>query len=444
MRMRSSERSTASEERLIDQVSQISRNLQRMADLDVLIERVGDARLVLIGEASHGTSEFYVWRALLSQRLIQEKDFSFVAVEGDWPDCYEINRYVKGYPDSPNKASQVLQAFSRWPTWMWANWEVDAFAEWLRSSNQARPDTEKVGFYGLDVYSLWESMELALDYLRQNEPESVETAIQAYRCFEPFGEDPQAYARQVAFVPETCENEVIQLLQELRGKVRRFDDDHEAAFNAEQNAFVLLNAERYYRTMIQGGANSWNIRDIHMADTLDRLMRYHGDHTKGIVWAHNTHIGDARATDMVEVGMVNLGELARQRWGNDQVALVGFGSYRGSVVAGQSWGAAMQVMNVPRARTGSWEDIFHRAGGQNRLLLSGDMTVFDDVYEMRGHRAIGVVYDPQSDHYNNYVPSVLPRRYDAFLFVDDSTALAAMHMAAEGADQPPALYPWGL
>jgi erythromycin esterase len=443
MRIRGQERSAAAEEWLVEQITGLSLTLDTTADLDPIIDRIGDANFVLIGEASHGTSEFYVWRGLLSQRLIQEKGFSFIGVEGDWPDCYEINRFVKGYPGSAGTVYETLNKFERWPTWMWANWEVAAFVEWLRRYNQERDEGSKVGFYGLDVYSLWESMELTIDYLREHEPASIETAYEAYRCFEPFGEDPQAYARQVAFVPETCENEVVQLLQELRTRVKRFDGDREAAFNAEQNAFVLMNAERYYRAMVQGGANSWNVRDIHMADTLERLVRYHGSGTKAIVWAHNTHVGDARATDMAEVGMVNLGELMRQRRAEEGVVLAGFGSYEGSVIAARSWGAPMKAMQVPRAREGSWEDVLHRAGARNRMLLMEDAANLEAFYDLRGHRAIGVVYSPESEHYGNYVPSVLPRRYDAFLYIEQSQALAAMHLEPEGT-KPPTLYPWGL
>ena len=289
-----------------------SRPLEGAEDLDPLLERIGDARCVLLGEASHGTSEYYAWRARISERLIREKDFSFIAVEGDWPDCYEVNRYVKGYPDSGRDAREVLRTFERWPTWMWANEEVASLAEMLRGHNEGLSEERKIGFYGLDVYSLRESIDEVVSYLERVAPDAVPAAWRAYRCFEPYGEDAREYARATAFVPTSCEEEVVSLLSELRGRADRYEDDPEARFAAEQNALVVKNAEAYYRTMVRGGAASWNVRDRHMAETLERLMQQHGPEARGIVWEHNTHIGDARYTDMARSGMVNVGQLARE------------------------------------------------------------------------------------------------------------------------------------
>ena len=249
-----------------------SRPLERAEDLDPLLERIGDARCVLLGEASHGTSEYYAWRARISERLIREKGFSFIAVEGDWPGCYEVNRYVKGYPDSGRDPREVLRTFERWPTWMWANEEVASLAEMLRGHNEGLSEERKIGFYGLDVYSLRESDEV-VSYLERVAPDAVPAAWRAYRCFEPYGEDAREYARATAFVPTSCEEEVVSLLSELRGRPDRYEDYPEARFAAEQNALVLKNAEAYYRTMVRGGAASWNVRDRHMAETLERLMQ---------------------------------------------------------------------------------------------------------------------------------------------------------------------------
>src|SRR5439155_19768805 len=232
--------------------------------LDPVMERIGEARCVLLGEASHGTSEYYTWRTRISQRLIQEKGFSFIAVEGDWPDCYRVNQYVKGEPDSGASAREVLHAFDRWPTWMWANEEVVALAEWLRAHNDSLPDEKKIGFYGLDVYSLWESLYTIMAYLQRVDPAALPAAWKAFRCFEPYGEDVQEYARATRFVPNHFEDEVVALLRALRKKAPGFPDDgREAPFAAEQNALVLKNAEAYYRAMIGGGPESWNIRDRH-------------------------------------------------------------------------------------------------------------------------------------------------------------------------------------
>jgi erythromycin esterase-like protein len=426
--------------KLVKEARQFAHPLKTVEDLDPLIKRIGDARFVLLGEASHGTSEYYQWRTHLSSRLIAEKGFNFVAVEGDWPDCYRLNRYVKGYSEEDN-ARDVLHAFNRWPTWMWANWEIVAFAEWMRKINKNR--SNKAGFYGLDVYSLWESMESILTYLEKKDPQAVQTARQAYQCFEPYGEDPQSYAWSTRMVPDDCEDEVIDLLLEMQRRAGRYNGDPEAGFNAEQNALVIKNAEQYYRAMVHTDSGSWNVRDQHMMETLDRLMDFHGPNAKGIVWAHNTHIGDARYTDMARAGMFNIGQLAREKYQNEGVVLVGFGSYYGSVLAGKSWGAPMEQMEVPEARMGSWEDIFHQTGENDQVLIFDQDKVSDEFQEPRGHRAIGVVYHPKFESRGNYVPTVLPKRYDAFMYIDETEALHPLHIQPEEVN-PPDTYPWGV
>ncbi len=421
----------------------VSHKLEGPEDLDPLLERIGEACCVLLGEASHGTSEYYAWRARISERLIREKGFSFIAVEGDWPDCYEVNRCVKGYPDSGKDAREALRAFERWPTWMWANEEVASLTEMLRGHNRDLPEEGKIGLYGLDVYSLRESMDEIISYLERADPAAVPTARRAYGCFEPYGGDAREYARATAFVPTSCEEEVVSLLSELRGGgAARYGDDPEARFAAEQNALVVKNAEAYYRAMVRGGAASWNVRDRHMAETLERLMQHHGAEAKGIVWAHNTHIGDARHTDMARSGMVNVGQLVREQRGEEDVVLVGFGSYRGSVIAGARWGAPMERMTVPPAREGSWEDVMHAAGEEDRLLIFSGARA-DGLLEPRAHRAIGVVYDPTTERHTNYVPTVLPLRYDAFVYLDETEALHAFEMRAREDGEPPETFPSG-
>jgi len=229
-------------------------------------------------------------------------------------------------------------------------------------------------------------MAVVLDYLGQHAPNALETARHAFRCFEPYREDVQTYALSTALAPDTCEDEVVALLREVQQQLKHFPGDPEAAFNAEQNALVAVDAERYYRTMLRGNAASWNVRDRHMADTLDRLMTHHGPSAKAIVWAHNTHIGDARATDMAQVGMTNVGELVRERHAADGVMVVGFSAYQGTVIAGDEWGAPMQRMRVPNAQAGSWEDVLHRAGATNKLLLMSDLRHNQTAYQRRGHR----------------------------------------------------------
>ena len=421
--------------------------LDTNAALDPLIERIGSARYVLLGEATHGTSEFYRWRATLSRRLIEEHGFSFVGVEGDWPDCYRVNRYVKAYDDASGSARDVLHAFERWPTWMWANREVSEFAEWLRDHNGRQPQARRAGFYGLDVYSLWESMHAVVDYLESIDPEFARAARGAYRCFEPYGEDAQEYARATALVPTTCEREAIAVLAALRSRAEQFDNDgRDAFFNAEQNALVARNAERYYRTMVRGGPTSWNVRDTHMVETLERLMDHHGPNAKAIVWEHNTHIGDARFTDMARAGMVNVGQLVRQAHDKEDVVLVGFGTHRGTVIAGEEWGAPMRRMRVPPARDGSFEHALHESGVGDAMLLfdGGEDGGIEGLEEPIGHRAIGVVYDPRNERWGNYVPTVVPWRYDAFLHIEESAGVDALHLPVLVDGEPPETYPTGM
>jgi len=340
---------------VFEQVQRLAAPLHDGSDLDPLIERTGDARFVLLGEASHGTHEFYSWRAAITRRLVTEKGFGFVAVEADWPDCYQLNRSVIGAPDAPQDPANVLRGFDRWPPWMWANEEVVTFTRWLRKHNAERTASQRVGFHGLDVYSLWDSLRGILGYLREHEPAHVESVLAAFRCFEPYAEDPQAYARATRLVPNSCESPVLEMLTDLRRVAGRGDAAPDARFNAEQNALVAAGVEAYYRAMVAGGPAPWNVRDHHMADTLDRLVAHHGEAgggapVKAVVWEHNTHVGDARCTDMPEAGLVNVGQLVRERHGEDGVVLVGFGTHSGSVVAADAWGDPAQVTTVPELR----------------------------------------------------------------------------------------------
>jgi erythromycin esterase-like protein len=418
--------------------------LQSDADLDPLLKRIGDARIVLLGEASHGTHEYYTWRDRISRRLITEQGFGFIAVEGDWPDCYTVNLYAKGWDGVGDSAHEVLHAFSRWPTWMWANKEVVHLAEWLREHNADLPDERKAGFYGLDVYSMWESIDVVTRYLERVDPQLAARARQSYGCFDPFEEDVQEYAWATQIVPTDCEEEVLQALTELRRKGPDFRRDNpEAYFNAEQNALVASNAELYYRTMIRGGAESWNVRDRHMMETLERLLHHHGPASKAIVWEHNTHVGDARATDMARARMVNVGQLAREAHGDD-VVIAGFASYSGSVIAGEEWGAPMRRIRVPEAKRGSWEHVFHQAGADDKLVLLEGMDDVPAALDPRGHRAIGVVYHPEREAFGNYVPTVLPYRYDAMLYIDRTHALHPLHMEPAEEHEVPETYPSGM
>ncbi|HEX2075989.1 MAG TPA: erythromycin esterase family protein [Geodermatophilus sp.] len=422
---------------MTDGVRDLARPLRDPGDLDPLLERIGAARIVAIGEASHGTHEYYAWRNVLTRRLVEEHGFGFVAVEGDWPDCYRVNRSVRLRPGADEDPRTALDAIERWPTWMWANDDVVDFCRWLRGVNAGRPEDERVGFYGLDVYSLWDSMHELVGWLRENEPEHAAAAVQALRCLEPFGEDGAEYAFATRFAPSSCEQAVVDLLQRLcEQRGARVDrDDPEARFAAEQNAAVVAGAERYYRAMLSGSAASWNVRDVHMTDTLDRLLQHTGG--RAVVWEHNTHIGDARATDMAAAGMVNVGQLLRERHGAGDVVLAGFGGYAGGVIAGSEWGAQMQRMPVPPARPGSLEALLHEQVGEDALFVVPAGERPDWLDRRLDHRAIGVVYRPEREKWGNYVPTVLGERYDAFLYLEDTSPLQPLHLERAEEHVPP-------
>jgi len=431
-------------EQLIKTISAASHPLQALEDLDKLMEFIGDANIVLMGESTHGSKEFYEWRAWASKRLIEEKGFDFIAVEGDWPDCYKINQYVKGYT-SGETAQEVLKTFRRWPTWMWANGEVEKFMKWLREENRRKLPEKKVGFYGLDIYSLWESLNVVSKYLKKQEPKLIKVVQHAYECFEPYHKSAKSYASTIASLPKkSCEKVVTKLLQDIRTKSDGYENDKESFFDAEQNALIVKNAEEYYRTMLRGDDHSWNIREKHMADTFDRLLRYHGKHSKAIIWAHNTHVGDARATSMKHRKILSLGQLVRKKHEKKGVVLIGLSAYQGETIAGETWESPMKKMPIPPSRSDSWEFAFHRAFGMNRMLLFQEREKKSKwLREPRFQRAIGVVYDPEMET-RNYVKTSLTERYDALLFIDRATALNPIAVGEFQQLEIPETYPSAL
>ncbi len=415
------------------EIRSLARPLTAAGDLAPLIDRVSTARLVCIGEASHGTHEYYRWRAELSRRLIEEHGFTWIGVEGDWPDCWRINRWVRGLADQDLDAYGLLARFERWPTWMWANQDVAEFLTWLRRHNLARPGQQRAGFYGLDVYSLWDSLWQVMTWLEAHAPDAMPAALRAWQCFLPYGEDPHKYARSTRLVPASCEPDVIALLVEVRHRAR---DRTEDAFDAAQNAEVAASAEHYYRTMVRGDRESWNIRDYHMADTIDRITHHLGPRSKGLVWEHNTHVGDARATDMASHGLVNVGQVVRERHAAGRAVLIGFAGHRGSVLAASSWGTPEQQFPMPAAKAGTHEDLLHHALGQPAVLVFTDDKSGPWLSAWMGQRAIGVVYDPQHEA-ANYVPTCIGQRYDALIWLEQTTPLRPLHH--EGRPQEPEL-----
>lgn len=416
-------------------------------DYEPLMEQIGDARFVLIGEASHGTHEFYQQRAEMTKRLIQEKGFTTVAIEADWPDAYRVNRYVRGMSDDPTPA-EALGGFQRFPSWMWRNTDVVDFVNWLRQYNDAlAQDGTKVGFYGLDLYSLNASIEAVLKYLEKVDPEAAKRARYRYSCFENFAEDTQSYGYAASFgLTESCQKEAINQLLELQRQTAEYGkQDSEGAqeefFYAEQNARLVKNAEEYYRSMFRGRISSWNLRDRHMAETLDQLVEHfdqQGKPTKVVVWEHNSHLGDARATDMGAAGEFNVGQLVRQRYDKDAV-LIGFSTYTGTVTAASDWGGPTELKRVRPALPESYEALFHEIGLSRFLLnLRKDDQAVQGLRSQRLERAIGVIYLPQSERISHYFYARLPEQFDAVIHIDDTRAVEPLDRSSywEGGEAP--------
>src|SRR5438309_7917690 len=397
----------AEQTRIRDAIKQASMPLEGNArDYDPLLKLIGNARFCLLGEATHGTHEFYNERAEITKRLIKEKGFTAIAVEADWPDAFRANRYVRGLSDDRN-ANEALTGFKRFPTWMWRNTVVIDFVEWLRDYNFSLPaGAATVGFYGLDLYSLYTSIESVLGYLNKVDPAAAKRARYRYSCFEHFAEDTQAYGYAANFgITESCERDVIEQLIELRRRAADYARrdgriEQDEFFFAEQNARLVLNAERYYRTMFRGRVESWNLRDSHMAETLDALVTHlNGQRqaAKVAVWEHNSHLGDARATYMADYGELNVGQLVRQRYGSEAV-LVGFTTYSGSVTAASDWDEPSERKRVRPALAGSYEALFHEVGVPKFLLaLRESERVASALRGPRLERAIGVIYLPQTE-----------------------------------------------
>ena len=423
-------------------------------DFQPLLDRIGDARYVLLGEASHGTHEFYRIRAEITKRLVVEKGFRAIAVEADWPDAFRVNRYVRGRPGA-GEASEALNGFQRFPQWMWRNADVLDFVGWLRAHNDGRSgDGGKVGFYGLDLYSLRASMAAVLAYLRLVDPDAARRAEQRYACFDQFGEDPQAYGYAAAAgLAPSCEAEVVRQLIELHAAAAEYVKRDgrlapDALFFAAQNAKVVASAERYYREVFRGGVSSWNLRDTHMAETLDAISRFlTGQHIppKIVVWAHNSHLGDARATEMGDRGELNLGQLVRQRAGTDAV-LVGFTTYAGTVSAASDWDSHVERKRVRPALPGSYEALFHEAGIGNLYLDLGQRRL-KPLEARRLERAIGVIYRPETERQSHYFEAELPRQFDAVLHYDRTRAIEPLERTPvweRGEAEIPETYPTAL
>ena len=419
---------------LIDGLREHLRPLPDEAAADnELLRQLGRAKLALLGEATHGTHEFYAERAALSRRLILEHGFNAVVVEADWPDAWRVNRYIRGASDDAD-AEAALSGFERFPTWMWRNTVVRDFVEWLREHNRGQPRSRQVGFYGMDLYSLYRSVGAVLEYLDRADPEAAHRARSRYACFDHFGEDSQAYGYAASFgMKSSCEDEVIQQLREMN---RRATDllaasgrDRTEVFYAQQNARLVRNAEEYYRTMFHGRISSWNLRDSHMVETLQALEKHlseGGSPPRMLVWAHNSHLGDASATEMGDLGEWNVGQLARDRWGADAM-LVGFSTHHGTVTAASEWDGVAERKRVRPGLEGSCEGLFHQAGEERFWLpLRGNAALGALLHDLRLQRAIGVIYLPETERESHYFTAQLAQQFDAVAFFDVTRAVTPL------------------
>lgn len=419
-----------------------------------LMELIGEARLVLLGEASHGTHEFYQARADITMRLIQEKGFTAVAVEADWPDAYRVNRFIRGLGRDMDSL-EALADFERFPRWMWRNTDVRHFIDRVRAVNEERPaQAAKIGFYGLDLYSLHASIDAVLAYLAKVDPEAARQARYRYSCFDHFGEDSQAYGYATGFgLSNPCEDEVVAQLLDLRRRAAEYASQdgwvaEDEYFYTEQNARLVQNAEQYYRTMFHGRVSSWNLRDQHMADTLDALLAYlskQGPPAKIVVWEHNSHLGDARATQMGEAGELNVGQLVRERYGQE-ARLIGFSTYTGTVTAASDWDGPAERKRVRPALTESYEALFHDVGLEHfQVSLKGRTAAVETLREPRLERAIGVIYRPETERLSHYFRARLPEQFDAVLHFDETQAVEPLDRGSGWeAGETPETFPTGM
>lgn len=405
-----------------------------------LLEKIGNARFVLLGEATHGTHEFYQARAEITQQLIMKKGFMAVAIEGDWPDAYGIHRYLKGIGNKDDWKS-ALDGFKRFPTWMWRNTTVAPFLQWLRTYNDSLAPQEKIGFYGLDLYSLNSSMEAVINYLSKVDPDAAMRARVRYACFDHLGLDPQTYGYLTTKgLKKSCAKEAIEQLLELQAHA--FDYVHkdrfteEEYFYATQNARIVKDAETYYRSMFEGRASSWNIRDTHMLETVNILSNHLEDRlnkpAKIVIWAHNSHVGDARATEMSERGEVNIGQLMREHHEAMNTYLIGFSTYEGSVTAAYDWDAPAEHKRVNQGAIGSYEELFHHLKYKNFLLdLKHHKQLEHYLHIPRLQRAIGVIYRPETERMSHYFFTHLPYQFDSLIHFDKTSAVQPLDINPE-------------
>ncbi len=385
-----------------------------------------ERRVVLLGEASHGTSEYYTFRAELSKELIRSHGFSFIVVEGDWTSAWTVNKFVKNKEGAPATAEEALASFTRWPLWLWNNRETLDLVQWMREHNDTLEPEERVGFYGMDVYSFWESIRELSRHTNAMDSRTGRTVESALDCLLEFNGNHEAYLRNAASTGQHCGSPITQAYNLLQNAEKPSGYSDADWFNVLQNMRVVRQGDLHYRGMLLRGPESWNERASHFKNTFTNLMQFYGEDAKGIAWAHNTHIGDARATEMADANIHNIGQLARQYYGMDDVFAIGFGTLSGSVKAGNSWESPMFRMETPTAISGSWEAMLGQIDAPVFWLDFSNEELAGALTNPIPHRAIGVVYDPNVERFQNYVQTILPDRYNAFIFIRETNALESL------------------
>ncbi len=428
---------------LSERIAEVATPIPSIADADLsgLMERIGNSRLVLLGEASHGTAEFYDMRAIISKELIEKKGFRLIAVEADWPDAAQINHFVRDTRLEPMEEA----TFTRFPSWMWANTQVLEFIKWLRHHNQQLDPEQRAGFYGLDLYSMYSSIHAVINYLEEVDVEAAAVARRRYGCLTPWETDPATYgAMALSQQHSNCEKDVIAILDTLlRKRFNYIMQDRHRFLDAVSNARLVKNAEHYYRIMYRASHESWNFRDQHMFDTLQSLLEFHGTSSKAIIWAHNSHVGNAEATEMSSRGEINVGYLCRKHFGQSAY-LIGFGTHHGTVAAASNWGAPMEIKKVRPSHPRSYERVFHdsEVSGLILPLRYGEQQTIKDLMPPRLERAIGVIYRPETELQSHYFSASLPAQFDEYVWFDETQAVSPL--GPESGEGLPETFPFGL
>lgn len=409
------------------------------ASLDSLLKRLKHAKVVLLGEATHGTSEFYKMRSKITQALIEKLGFNIVAVEADWPDAAAVDRFIRNKSDTIHEAS-----FNRFPFWMWRNAQMEQFIGWLKQHNVGKDERHQVGFYGLDLYSLYASIEAVLKYLQGVDPATAEIARQRYACLDPW-DDPTAYgAATISGRYESCEKEVLQMLKDLLNKqIQYAQNDGVRFFDAVSNARLIADAEHYYRIMYYGSQESWNWRDQHMFETLKSLMNFSGSHSKAVIWEHNSHIGDMRATQMGKLKEVNVGQMCREYFGQ-QAYLIGFGTDHGQVAAASYWDGNLEIKEIQPAHPDSYEGIFHTLSQKQFLLPFEDLDTRAVLVRPHLERAIGVIYRPENEMQSHYFWASLPKQFDEYIWFDETNAVTPLKPTEQPTVKEEETFPFGV